>query len=108
MNIYEHTYIAVPEANKKDIEKIEKKIEEILLKNSGKIHKTEDWGLRSLSYPIKKNNKGYYRNVYFEGNKDAVKEIESFEKYEDKVIKYLSMKLKNLPKEDSELAKERN
>ena len=58
MNIYEHTYIAVPEANKKDIEQIEKKIEEILEKNSGKIHKTEDWGLRSLTYPIKKNNKG--------------------------------------------------
>ena len=108
MNIYEHTYIAVPEANKKDIEQIEKKIEEILVKNSGKIHKTEDWGLRSLSYPIKKNNKGYYRNVYFKGNKDAVKEIESFEKYEDKIIKYLSMKLKKIPKEDSELAKEKN
>ena len=32
MNIYEHTYIAAPEANKKDIENIEKKIEEILNK----------------------------------------------------------------------------
>ena len=32
MNIYEHTYIAAPEANKKDIENIEKKIQEILNK----------------------------------------------------------------------------
>ena len=54
MNIYEHTYIAAPEANKKDIENIEKKIEDILNKSSGKIHKTEDWGLRNLAYPIKK------------------------------------------------------
>ena len=46
--------------------------------------------------------------MYFEGSKDAVKEIESFEKYEDKIIKYLSMKLKKIPKEDSELAKEKN
>ena len=30
MNIYEHTYIAAPEANKKDMESIENKIEEIV------------------------------------------------------------------------------
>ena len=48
MNIYEHTYIAAPEANKKDLENIEKKIEEILSKSSGKICKVEDWGLRNL------------------------------------------------------------
>ena len=108
MNIYEHTYIAAPEANKKDIENIEKKIEEILIKSSGKIHKAEDWGLRNLAYPIKKNSKGYYRNLYLEGSKDTIKEIESFEKFDEKVIKFLSMKLKNLPKEDSELSKEKS
>ena len=108
MNIYEHTYIAAPEVNKKDIEYIEKKIEDILSKSSGKIHKTEDWGLRNLAYPIKKNSKGYYRNLYLEGNKDSIKEIENFEKFDDKVIKFLSIKLKNLPKEDSELSKEKN
>ena len=108
MNIYEHTYIAAPEANKKDIENIEKKIEEILIKSSGKIHKAEDWGIRNLAYPIKKNSKGYYRNLYLEGSKDTIKEIESFEKFDEKVIKFLSMKLKNLPKEDSELSKEKS
>lgn len=108
MNIYEHTYIATPEVNKKDIENIEKKIVDILNKSSGKIHKTEDWGLRNLAYPIKKNNKGYYRNLYLKGNKDAIKEIESFEKFDDKIIKFLSIKLKNLPKEDSELVKEKS
>ena len=108
MNIYEHTYIAAPEANKKDIENIENKIEEILNKSSGKIHKIEDWGLRNLAYPIKKNNKGLYRNLYLEGNKDSIKEIESFEKFEEKIIKFLSIKLKSLPKEDSELSKEKD
>ena len=107
MNIYEHTYIAAPDANKKDLENIEKKIEEILSKSSGKICKIEDWGLRNLAYPIKKNSKGHYRNLYLEGNNKAVRAIEEFEKFNDKVIKYLSMKIKNLPKEESELAKEK-
>ena len=107
MNIYEHTYIAAPEANKKDIDAIESKIEEIVKKSSGKIYKVEDWGLRNLAYPIKKNNKGYYRNLYLEGDSKTIKAIEEFEKFNDKVIKYLSMKIKNLPKEDSELVKEK-
>ena len=54
MSIYEHTYIATPDCNKKDIDNIEKKIESILLSNAGKIVKKEDWGLRNLAYPIKK------------------------------------------------------
>jgi small subunit ribosomal protein S6 len=107
VNIYEHTYIAAPEANKKDMETIESKIEEIVKKSSGKICKVEDWGLRNLAYPIKKNNKGYYRNLYLEGDNKTIKAIEEFEKFNDKVIKYLSMKIQNLPKEDSELAKEK-
>ncbi len=108
MNIYEHTYIAAPEVNKKDIENIEKKIEDILKKSSGKIHRIEDWGLRSLAYPIKKNNKGYYRNLYLEGNNSIIKAIEEFEKFDEKIIKFLSMKLKKIPNEESELAKEKS
>ena len=107
MNIYEHTYIASPEANTKDIDTIDSKIKEILSKSSGKICKIEDWGLRHLAYPIKKNNKGHYRNLYLEGNNKIIKEIEEYEKFNDKIIKFLSMKIKSLPKEDSELAKEK-
>jgi|TARA_E500000178_G_scaffold48804_1_gene44042 small subunit ribosomal protein S6 len=107
VTLYEHTYIVSPETNNKDIEQIEKKISDILQQSSGKIERTEDWGLRNLAYPIKKNNKGYYRNLYLEGNGKAIKDIENFEKYEDKIIKFLSIKIKKLPKEESELVKEK-
>ena len=49
MSIYEHTYIATPDCNKKDIDNIEKKIESILTSNAGKIVRKEDWGLRNLA-----------------------------------------------------------
>ena len=103
MSIYEHTYIETPDCNKKDIDNIEKKIESILTSNAGKIVRKEDWGLRNLAYPIKKNVKGIYQNLYFESNGKAIKEIEYFERYNDKIMKFLSIKLKKLPKEDSQL-----
>ena len=41
----------------------------------------------------------------FESNGKAIKEIEYFERYNDKVMKFLSIKLKKLPKEDSAIKK---
>lgn len=108
MVFYEHTYIASPEVDKKDIEKIEKKIEEILIKCSGKIVKYEDWGVRSLAYPIDKNIKGYYRNLYIEGSENVIRDIEAYEKYDEKIIKYLSFKIKKIPSEKSDLNNEKN
>ena len=49
--------------------------------------------------------KGIYQNLYFETDGKAVKEIEYFERYNEKIIEFLSIKLKNIPKEDSQLKK---
>ena len=105
MNYYEHTYITVPETNESNADSIKAKINDILEKNDSKIIKEEDWGIRSLSYPIKKNNKGKYSNLYIEGNSKVIKEIEQFERYDERVIKFLSIKIKKIPEENSELVK---
>ena len=105
MNFYEHTYITTPELSLQEIENIRKKINDILEKNHSKILKEEDWGIRSLAYPINKNTKGKYSNIYIEGNNKVIKEIEQFEKYDDRVIKFLSIKIKKIPEENSELVK---
>ena len=100
---YEHTYIATPDCNKKDIDNIEKKIESILTSNAGKIVRKEDWGLRNLAYPIKKMLKEFIKIYILRVMVKAIKEIEYFERYNDKVMKFLSIKLKKLPKEDLQL-----
>ena len=105
MNFYEHTYITTPELSKEDLDSVRKKIDEIIKKNDSKILKEEDWGLRSLAYQIKKNSKGKYSNLYIEGNNKVIKEIEQFEKYDERIIKFLSIKINKIPEESSELAK---
>jgi len=105
MNFYEHTYITIPELTTQELDSIKNKINEILKKNDGKIVKEEDWGIRTLAYTINKNSKGKYNNLYIEGNNKIIKEIEQFERYEEKIIKFLSIKIKKVPEEVSELAK---
>ena len=105
MNFYEHTYITSPELSSQETDSVRKKITDILEKNDGKILKEEDWGIRSLAKPIKKSSKGKYSNIYIEGNNKVIKEIELFERYDERVIKFLSIKIKKIPEESSELVK---
>ena len=105
MNYYEHTYITTPELSLQDLDNVKKKIIDIIEKNNSKIIKEEDWGVRSLAYPIKKNTKGKYSNLYIEGNNKVIKELEQFEKYDERIIKFLSIKIKKIPTDASELVK---
>ena len=105
MNFYEHTYITSPELSSQETDSVRKKIKDILEKNHGRILKEEDWGIRSLAYPIKKSSKGKYSNIYIEGNNKVIKEIELFERYDERVMKFLSIKIKKIPEESSELVK---
>ena len=60
MNSYEHTFITRQDLPESQSKKMVSKYEDLIKKNSGKIIKTEEWGLRSLTHKIKNNKKGYY------------------------------------------------
>ena len=57
MNCYEHTFILRQDLSEVQSRKIIEKYQNIITKNSGKVLKTEEWGLRNLTYEIKKNKK---------------------------------------------------
>jgi small subunit ribosomal protein S6 len=105
MALYEHTFIATPELSTNELDSLNEKIASILEKNGSKIIKKEDWGIRTLAYPIKKNTKGNYNNLYIDGNNKIIKELEQFERYDERIIKFLSIKIKKVPEENSELVK---
>ena len=103
MNYYEHTYIASQSLNNINLSDLHQKIENLIKKNNGKIEKKEDWGLRQLAYPIKNFKKGYYINLYFSGEPVIVQELEKIERIDANIIRFMTIKIKNIPKENSEL-----
>ena len=105
MALYEHTFIATPELSTNELDSLNEKIASILEKNGSKIIKKEEWGIRTLAYPIKKNTKGNYNNLYIDGNNKIIRELEQFERYDERIIKFLSIKIKKVPEENSELLK---
>jgi len=94
MNCYEYTFIARQDLVENQNEKILGKYQEIINKNSGKIIKTEEWGLRPLSYKIKNNKRGIYFHIKFEGVGKTVDEIERAGNIDQMLIRYLTVKVK--------------
>ena len=94
MNCYEHTFIAKQDLPASNAKTLVDKYEDIIKKNSGKVLKTEEWGLRNLSHNIKNNKKGFYFHIKFEGIGKTIDELEKAENIDEKLLRYLSVKVK--------------
>ena len=94
MNCYEHTFITKQDLSSSQAKTVVNKYEDIIKKNSGKVLKTEDWGLRNLSHNIKNNKKGYYFHIKFEGVGKTIEELEKAGNIDEMLIRYLTVRVK--------------
>ena len=95
MSDYEHTFIAKQDLPESQAQQLIDKYSDIIKKNSGKILKTEKWGLKSFSYIIKNNRKGFYIHIKLEGIGKTIEELEKAENIDQMLIRYLTIKVKN-------------
>jgi len=93
-NCYEHTFITKQDLSSNQVKTVLDKYEDIIKKNSGEILKTEEWGLRILSYNIKNNKKGFYFHIKFTGIGKTIEELEKSGNIDDMLIRYLTVKVK--------------
>ena len=96
MNLYEHTIIARQDTSPSEIKQLTEKYSKIVEKNEGEIVKTENWGLLNLSYLIKKNKKGSYIHFKIKAKGNVIDELEKNEAIDKKLLRYLTVKVKNL------------
>ena len=94
MNCYEHTFIAKQDLPENQTKILINKYEDIINKNSGKVLKTEDWGLKNLSHMIKNNKKGFYFHIKFEGIGKTIEELEKAENIDQALIRFLTVRVK--------------
>jgi small subunit ribosomal protein S6 len=71
----------------------------------GKIHRLEDWGRRQLAYPITKLHKAHYVLMNIECDGDTLSELESAFRFNDAVLRHLTIKRKDAVTEASQLVK---
>ena len=57
----------------------------------GKVHRVEDWGRRQLAYMIQKLAKAHYLCVNIECSKDVLTELETGFRFNDAVLRHLTV-----------------
>ncbi len=104
---WESLFIIHPE-RLEEKDQILEKIKQIVESKEGGILKIDEWGLRKLAYPIQKKKQGYYVLIEFYGLSDLPKDLEEFFRIDERVIRFIIVKLEDrfIPTEESAEVKE--
>ena len=88
MRTYESIFIVHPDVVGDDQTAIIDKFKTILTDQGADVLKLDNWGVRTLAYPVKKQTKGCYVLVIFEAEATVIAEYERRMRIDEKVIKF--------------------
>ena len=93
MRHYEIVFIVHPDQSEQVPAMVERYRTLVTGKN-GQIHRLEDWGRRQLAYPIQKIHKAHYVMMNIECDQETLDEMEHAFKFNDAVLRHLTIKVK--------------
>ncbi len=105
--LYESVFIFSGQLTPKSAENKFNDCIEKITKNGGKILKQESWGLRSLSYKIKKNSKGYYYLINSDCDAEILNSFNKNVKQDEEFLRLLNIKIQEVDKNQSFLDENR-
>ncbi|HEY2873504.1 MAG TPA: 30S ribosomal protein S6 [Reyranella sp.] len=96
MALYENIFIARQDVPATQVETLTNQFAELITAQGGTVQKKEYWGLRSLTFRIKKNRKGHYTLMNIDAPSAAVKELERTMSINEDIIRYLTVRVDTL------------
>lgn len=105
MRHYEIVFIVHPDQSEQVPAMVER-YKSMILASNGQIHRLEDWGRRQLAYPIQKIHKAHYVLMNIECNQATLEELEHAFKFNDAVLRHLTVKVDSAVIEPSPMMKE--
>ena len=101
MALYEHVVVTRPDISTQQVDALVEDITKIVTDGKGKVGKSEYWGLRNLSYPIKKSRKAHYSLLNIDAPGAVIHEIERRHRINEDVLRFLTVKVDELQTEPS-------
>lgn len=108
MALYECVLIARQDISAAQAEQLGEQFAQIIRDNGGQVTKTEYWGLKTLTYKIKKNRKGHYTLFNLDAPPAAVLEMERNMGISEDVLRFMSLRVDALDANPSVMMQTRN
>lgn len=108
MPFYENVFIARQDISSNQVEALGETFANIISANGGQVTKREFWGLKNLSYRVKKNRKGHYVLFNIDAPAAAVHEMERNMRINEDVLRYLTIRVEELEEGPSAMLQSRH
>jgi small subunit ribosomal protein S6 len=108
MPLYEHIYLARQDVSPQQVEELTNSLTEVLTQGGGKVTKNEYWGLKSLSYRIKKNRKAHYSLLNIDAPAPAVAEMERQMRINEDILRFMTVRVDALEEGPSAMLQKRD
>jgi small subunit ribosomal protein S6 len=93
MPLYEHVFLSRQDVSAQQVEELTAQLTGVLEQLGGKVTKLEQWGVKSLSYRVRKNRKAHFTFMNVDGPSAALSEIERQERLNEDVLRYLTIRV---------------
>ncbi len=105
MRHYEIVFLVHPDQSEQVPAMVER-YRSMVTNSGGAVHREEDWGRRQLEFPIKKIHKAHYVLMNVECSQEVLDEIESAFRFNDAVLRHLTLSCQAAITEKSAMMKE--
>lgn len=96
MSFYESVFIARQEISAQQADALAETFSNVIAENGGTVSKRENWGLRSLTFRIKKNRKGHYILLNIDAPTAAINEMERQMRLHEDILRYMTVRVEEL------------
>ncbi len=93
MPLYENVFIARQDISGAQVDALADSFAQLIADNGGEVKKREYWGLRNLSYRMRKNRKGHYVLMNLAAPPPAIAELERTMRINEDVLRYLTIRV---------------
>ena len=91
MALYEHIFLARQDLSGAQVDELIQNYKSLLEENGGSVGRIENWGLKSLTYRIKKNRKAHYAILNIEAPGAAIHEMERQMRINEDILRYMTV-----------------
>ena len=108
MALYEHIFLARQDVSPQQVEELTTAFTNLITEGGGKVAKNEYWGLKSLSYRIKKNRKAHYTLLNIDAPHAAVAEMERQQSLNEDILRFMTIRVDELEEGPSAMMQKRD
>lgn len=95
MPLYEHVLLGRQELSTAQVDALIEELKTVLEKGNGKILKNEYWGIKPISYKIKKNRKAHYTLLNIDAEPAAIAEMERQMSISTDVLRFMTIRVES-------------